>query len=153
MKTCSHRRNHPVGRTLHLLDVENLVGGTGAGLPVAPALEAYRRTIAVAAHDHVLLGSGPTMAFEASVAWPGALLRVGRGVDGADNALLAEADPSFLAAHYDRVVIGSGDHAFVPLVSRLRALGVAVCVVTRDDTSLSGDLRRLTLARTLAPVQ
>lgn len=141
--------NHPAGRTLHVLDVENLVGGTGADLPVAPVFDAYRATVRIGADDHVLLGTGPTMALEASLAWPGALLRVGRGLDGADRALLAETDPGFVAAHYDRVVIGSGDHAFAPLVSRLRALSVAVCVITRDEMSLSADLRRLTLTRTL----
>jgi hypothetical protein len=148
MSVCTHRK-HPAGRTLHVLDVENLAGGTEAARPLAEVFAQYRATMAVTADDHVLLGTGPTMALEASLSWPGAMLRVGRGIDGADRALLAEADPTFLAAHYDRVVIGSGDHAFAPLVSQLRALGVAVCVIARHGESLAGDLRRLTLSRTL----
>jgi len=42
---------------------------------------------------------------------------------------------------YDHVVIGSGDHAFVPLAAALRVRGVVVLVVSRAD-SLHGDLRR-----------
>ena len=50
--------------------------------------------------------------------------------------------------HYDRVVIGSGDHAFAARAHELRAAGVVVVVVA-GTAHLSGDLRRaaaLTLA-------
>lgn len=142
-------RHRPIGRTLHLIDVENLSGGRAAGpKAVAPALADYRRTIDVGADDHVVLGSGPLLAVAAGRSWPGARLVVGRGVDGADRALLRAADPAFLAARFDRVVVASGDHAFAGLVSELRARGVAVVVVSRPG-SLSADLRRLTLCRPL----
>lgn len=141
----------PRGRTLHVIDVENLVGGSAVDLDaVAPALAAYRRSVAVAEIDHVVLGTGPRLAFAAKVAWPGAQLRVGRGVDGADRALLTALESRFVAARYGRVVVASGDHAFCGLVSSLRALGTAVVVVTRDELSLSRPLRRLTMHRTLA---
>ncbi len=134
-----------------MIDIENIVGGTGAGAAaVGPTLAAYRSTMVVHADDHVLLGSGPTLAVAAGLAWPGAQLRLGRGLDGADNALLDALDVDYVAAHYDRVVVASGDHAFIGLVAALRARRVAVVVLTRDDTSLSGDLRRLAMHRTLA---
>jgi hypothetical protein len=144
------RHHRPAGRTLHLLDVENLSGGRAAGpRAVAPALAAYRRTVTCGADDHVVLGSGPLLALAAGRSWPGARLVVGRGVDGADRALLRAADPEFLAARFDRVVVGSGDHAFADLVAALRARGVAVVVVSRPS-ALSAELRRLTLCRPLA---
>jgi hypothetical protein len=146
----SRSNRRPTGRTLHLIDVENLAGGRAAGpKAVAPALAAYRRTIDVATDDHVVLGSGPLLAVAAGRAWPGGRLVVGRGVDGADRALLRAADPTFLAARFDRIVVASGDHAFAGLVGELRARGVAVVVVSRPG-ALSADLRRLTLCRPLA---
>lgn len=143
----------PQGRTLHLLDVENLAGGTArGGGAVAAALAAYRATVRVEPDDHVVLGTGPTFACPAMAAWPGARLRVGHGVDGADLALLGDIDPAFAATRYDRVVIGSGDHIFCSLVAALRPLGVAVVVVA-PPSSISGDLRRLAPFRPLCPLE
>ena len=145
-------RSHPAGRTLHVIDVENLVGGSAAGpAAVGPALAAYRSTAPVGLDDHAVIGAGPTLAVAAGLAWPGCQLRIGRGIDGADRALLDAVEPAFAASHYDRVVIGSGDHAFVPLVAALRARGVPVVVVVRDRRSLALDLRRLAMHRTLTP--
>jgi hypothetical protein len=67
---------------------------------------------------------------------------VGHGLDGADLALLDDVDPDFVSAHYDRVVVGSGDHLFCSIVSTLRPLGLVVLVVARAE-SISRDLRRL----------
>ena len=148
--TSPSRKHLPAGRTLHLVDIENLAGGSAADAAVvAEAVERYRRTIAVTDDDHVIVGSGPTLAVTAGRAWPGARLVLGRGVDGADRALLEATDPAFVAARFDRVVIGSGDHAFAPLVAELRRRGTAV-VVTRREGTTSVELRRLTLCRPLA---
>lgn len=137
------------GRTLHVLDVENLVGGTTAGTAsVEACLSAYRSTIAVAPVDHAVLGSGTTFACACAEAWPGARLHLGRGLDGADHALLQAIDPDFTARRYDRVVVGSGDHIFCGLVTGLRSRGLAVLVVARPG-SLSRDLRRLAPYRPL----
>lgn len=144
-------RSHPAGRTLHVIDVENLVGGSAAGAAaVAPTVAAYRATAAVRPDDHAVIAAGPTLAIAAGMAWPGAQLRFGHGLDGADRALLDACDPAFVAEHYDRVVIASGDHCFGPLVAALRARGVAVLVVVKDERSLARDLRRLAMHRTLA---
>ncbi len=153
MATGTRSAQRPLGRTLHLLDVENLAGGTAAGPDaIAPSFAAYRATVRVAPGDHVVLGTGPTFACAAGAAWPGARLRVGHGLDGADLALLDDVDTAFAASHYDRVVIGSGDHLFCPLASALRAHGLAVIVVARDG-SVSRDLRRLALFRPLVGVE
>lgn len=145
------RRRCPKGRTLHLIDIENLCGGTTAGdAAVAEAVDRYRKTIRVAEDDHIIVGSGPTFLVAAKLAWPAAQVVLGRGIDGADRALLHAAEPSFVVDHYDRVVIGSGDHAFAELVVDLRAHGTAVCIVTRDATSGSSTLRRLAHCRPLS---
>jgi hypothetical protein len=142
---------HQPIRSLHLIDVENLVGGSRVGVDaVAPAFEAYRRTVTVGPEDHVVLGTGTELAFASKAAWPGALLRIGKGIDGADRALLSALAPDFIASHYHRLVVGSGDHAFAPMVAELRSRRVAVMVIVRDRTSLSGDLRRLAMHRCLA---
>jgi hypothetical protein len=147
----SHCR--PKGRTYHLIDIENLCGGTASAGDddVARAVARYQRTITVADDDLVVIGSGPTLAPAAKAAWPSARLVVGKGIDGADRALLAADDPRFLADRFDRVVVGSGDHAFAELVIDLRARGTAVCVVTRDRTSGSAALRRWAQCRSLVP--
>ena len=145
------RRTCPKGRTLHLIDIEHLCGGTAEGeLAVAAAVARYRKTIRVAEDDHVIVGSGPTLVVAAKLAWPSAQVVLGHGVDGADQALLDAADPTFVADHYDRVVIASGDHAFAELVIDLRAQGTAVCIITRDLESGSRALRRLAWCRPLA---
>ena len=142
-RTRSRPAPHPRGRTLHVIDVENLAGGTTAGaVAVRACLTAYRSTIRVSSVDHAVLGSGTTFACACADAWPGARLRLGHGLDGADHALLDAVDPDFTASRYDRVVVGSGDHIFCGLVAGLRSRGLAVLVVARPGT-LSRDLRRL----------
>jgi hypothetical protein len=153
MAATARSRCRPKGRTCHLIDIENLCGGT-AGVDeaaVATAVARYKRTITVADDDLVVIGSGPTLAPVAKAAWPSARLVVGRGVDGADRALLAADEPRFLADRFDRVVVGSGDHAFTELVIDLRSRGTAVCVVTRDRASGSDSLRTWAPCRPLVP--
>jgi hypothetical protein len=96
-----------------------------------------------------VIGAGPTLAVAAGLAWPGCQLVVGRGIDGADRALLAAVEPAFAASHYDRVLVASGDHAFAPLVAQLLERRVLVEVVVSQERSLSGQLRRLAMHRTL----
>jgi hypothetical protein len=79
---------------------------------------------------------------DAGLAWRGAQLVIGRGVDGADRALLAMvADPRWVAARFDRVVLGSGDGIFVSALASLRNLGVATGIVAPEN-NISWALRR-----------
>jgi len=116
--------------------LENLAGGPRAdGAQVAAAVAAYRQEVTVVPGDHAVVACNANngdMVCAARAAWPGASVKVGHGRDGADDVLIAECDPDRLAARYDRVVIGSGDHAFIPLTNALRARGVVVVVVSRD---------------------
>ena len=146
------RAGTPEERAFHALDLENLVGAFGrsrlgrkAALETAvrSAIANYVRVAGVAERDHgVAVGSRRFVAVAAfelprQIAW-----RVSASVrDGADRVLLDLCDPVFLAHHYERVVIGSGDHIFAPLAAKLAELGVAVDVVARYG-ACSGELRR-----------
>jgi hypothetical protein len=128
------RRDLPVGRTLHLIDIENLVGGSHQPQPaeaVRAALASYGLAVPFGRYDHGVLACGRALGFATKDAWPGALVKVGHGIDGADRLLLAEADPAYCQAHYSRVVVASGDRCFRSLVVELDQAGVDVCVVSR----------------------
>lgn len=135
------RRHGTPGRTLHLIDIENLVRGSGAShAQVAEALAAYRATVVVGSGDHVVIASGRRLLMAAGLAWPGARLLLGAGVDGADLALLDASLPALAAAAYDREAIGSGDGIFAARAGELRRAGLVVTVVSLGE-SLAIDLR------------
>jgi hypothetical protein len=124
----------PAGRTLHILDFENLCAGS-ARIPEFKenVVTIYRRIAGVDEKDHVVVGVGPTGFLHAADAFPGCRLVIGRGLDGADVALLKVLeDVDWIAQRFDRVVIGSGDHCFSSVVEHLRSLGLLVAVIARE---------------------
>lgn len=124
-------------RSLILCDVENLsevpppLGTQGdyeCGLRMLADLAQVELT------DHVVVASHPNPkdAFAARSVFPGCLVQIGHGPDGADNMLLEHLhDPDWVAARYGRVVIGSGDGAFADALKALGAAGVPTVVVSR----------------------
>lgn len=129
---------HHCPRTLHLVDIENLIGGAVHRDDCARAMEAYRQVAAWAQRDHAIVGAGPTTAEVAFFVVPAGIQRVlGRGLDGADRALLAAVDAAFVARRYDRVVIGSGDGRFANLATELRLRGAEVWVVAKSRLGIS----------------
>lgn len=135
------RRHLPAGRTLHLVDLENLAGGSCVDWSeVTSVLARYEQVVRVRPGDHRIVACARRLAFPAKDWWKGALVKAAHGIDGADRALLAEAAPAFVRRRYDRVVVASGDHGFAPLVVELDAAGVDVCVVSRRD-ALARQLR------------
>lgn len=122
----------PVGRTLHLIDIENLAGGSDASPELLnDVVRAYRCAAPVSPGDHVIIAAGSRLAFAAGAAWPGARLVVGHGVDGADRALLGQlTDIAWVATHFDRVVLGSGDRIFTDALASVRAMGIATGIIT-----------------------
>jgi hypothetical protein len=129
-------------RTLHLIDIENLVGDPVADdESVRGAVAAYKQAASVRPDDLAVIASNGKLAMAAGLAWPGALLRIGRGPNGADLALLAAASPDWVTRRFTRVVIGSGDGIFVDLVRHLRLHGRRVTVVGRPG-SIAGKLRQ-----------
>ena len=119
------------GRTLHLVDLENLSGG-----PSRPADEharswrAYEDAAGIAVGDQVVVAaSGRTMRDAVWFLPTGIASRSANGADGADRVLLEVGDAAWIASRFDRLVIGSGDHAFAELADAVQALGVEVEVV------------------------
>jgi hypothetical protein len=124
----------PAGRSLHLVDLENLMGGPWqAPAVLQQASDLYREVAPVQPSDHVIVATNTALAVDAGLMWPGAELRHGTGVDGADLALIRQVqDHAWIAARYDRVVIGSGDGIFASVASAFRQRGVAVGVIARE---------------------
>lgn len=129
------RSHHiPAGRTLHLVDLENLMGGPFQSQASMHCVSNWYRSIApVERADHVIVAVNPMLAMAAGSEWPGTRIRVGKGPDGADRALINELqDPRWVASHYDRVVIGSGDGIFASIIGSMRGYGIAVGVLARE---------------------
>lgn len=124
------------GRAIHLLDLENLVGtGRPTAAMITDAARAYAEVVRVGATDHFVLGCGSSTAFSAFFAWPWPSRRVlGSGQDGADLALLDVLMTEDLSGRYERIYVGSGDHAFEPAVRALVGAGVDVKVVARPSS-------------------
>ena len=145
MSQVPRQRRWSGGRTLHLVDLENLLGTTtpAPGL-VRSVLSEYLRKASWREGDLVVLGMSRHTATWAGFEVPDGLAHrvVTRdGVDGADLALLEECDNEPLH-RVERVVIGSGDHAFLAAMPRLRADAAAVWVVGRAGATS----RRLRMA-------
>ena len=125
-------------RTLHLVDIENALGGAVATADEVRAFwRAYREfAVGVGEDDHVVVASSSIMAKVAWFALPqaGIQRRVKDGKDGADHALLESVDLDRDAARFGRLVITSGDHIFAPLARDARAAGMRVHQVIGNGT-------------------
>lgn len=134
----------PAG-SLHLIDLENHTSGSRATVDeVAAAVSRYRRAITVTPVDHVVIATGPTLAPVAVFAWPGSRFLLGRGLDGADDALIGWADDRDRIAHrYHDIYIASGDHRFADLAADLTGRG-AHTIAVATARSLSARLAQAT---------
>jgi len=128
-------------RTLHLVDIENLVG---TGLPteweVAMIRQAYASRVGIGEMDQVVIGCNHKALPSAGLGWPGARYLVRSGPDGADTELLAVISGENVAARFTDIVIGSGDGAFTSAAAALGSAGPKVTVVSRR-TGLARTLR------------
>lgn len=127
-------------RTLHLVDLENLVGDPFA------EVDEVRRVLA----DYLVLSDWREGDLVTVAVNPGLGRRVlwdlgiqcaphtKGGEDGADLALLTHAAPEFVERRAGRLVIGSGDHIFLQRALAVRNRGVGVLVVARPGTVCSG---------------
>lgn len=120
-------------RTLHLVDIENLMGD--AHRRVELTAEAFRRFLRAASWqegDHVFVAGQPghlaAIGFDPIVPHRGMVAY--RGPDGADRRLTELDTVDHIGARFGKVVIGSGDHHFVELTAGLAANGVEVVVVS-----------------------
>jgi NYN domain len=118
-------------RSLHLIDIENLVGhGRASEEELASAASRYIENVRVVKGDLIVIGCDRGLRLDIGLAWPGVRVVGGTGKDGAEKALLADISAAAMALRFSQVVVGSGDHAFAGLVRDLRALGTVVGVLS-----------------------
>ena len=116
-------RSGDLDRSLHLVDIENLVGEPTSWRPdrIRATFDAYLQTATWRPGDSLVVAANPSfmkmlafdlvgMAHRSLCAW---------GKDAADQLLLG-AVPADVGTRFGRLVVGSGDHAFAPLVASLR---------------------------------
>ena len=122
-----------LGRTLHLVDIENLLDQPPrlvSGDRAVQVFGQYLETASWRSGDSVVVASNPklmrSMMFQLTdipcrmlCAW---------GEDAADRLLLG-AVPNHVETRYARVVVGSGDHIFGDLIDQLRGSTVRTLVV------------------------
>jgi len=130
------------GRELHILDVENLLGGTYfAPEDVCDLRAGYLLATAMSTNAQVVVGaSADASAISGGVGWPGSGLRLRRGPNGADLALVDVLEHDDVTNRFERIYIGSGDGIFAPVAAELAQHGVDVTVVSRR-AALSAKLR------------
>jgi hypothetical protein len=116
----------PAGRRLVLVDIENLVGGSGrSAREVDTVYRTLRQVVGCDPHDVWVVACGCSLAATAGHVF-GTRLLVERGIDGADRKLLEQLDPTAVVGRYASVVLASGDaRAFTAPVIELADRGVA----------------------------
>lgn len=128
-------------RTLHLVDIENLAGGPRrAAQCFGRALREFEEAAEVAEEDQVVMAADVNLWKRTAFDVERGRYLVGFGRDGADRVLLQEARVDWVVERFERLVVGSGDHAFAPLARQVRRRGLEVVVVARSG-SLAGALR------------
>ena len=143
-----HKRVVPVAlpeknRTLHLVDIENLVGEPAAWTDenVVAVFDEYLQEADWQPGDSLVVASNPglmgRLAFKLSAIPHRSLCAT--GPDAADN-LLINAVPTEIADRYGRIVVGSGDHAFTQLLTGLQ--GHASTLVVYGVGRISWELYR-----------
>ena len=122
-------------RTLHLVDLENLLGDPRAD--AASALATFDAFLGVARwqpDDHVILATNPWLMTKIAFDLPVPASRHAvHGRDGADIMLLSLAATELVVKRYGRLVIGSGDGIFTNRARAVHDGGIQVDVVARPD--------------------
>jgi hypothetical protein len=144
-------RSGDLGRSIHLVDIENLVGEPTSWRPnrIRATFDAYLQTATWRPGDTLVVAANPSfmklfafdlagMAHRPLCAW---------GKDAADKLLLG-AVPADVGARFGRIVVGSGDHAFAPLVASLRGcietlVVTAAGLIAADLYVATDDVQRL----------
>lgn len=124
-------------RTLHLVDVENLMGADHERIEITvPSVLAYLLAVRWRRGDHVVLAGQPghVLALGLGLPVPHLCLVAYPGADGADRRLTDHDTAEHIGERFDRLALGSGDHHFVPMARRVRALGVEVVVAHRPGS-------------------
>lgn len=123
-------------RSLHIVDPENLVGsGRPSTEDLAYVMAMYGLVSGRRESDQVWFGASSVETLmklrqvggSAGLVWQ-------PGPDGAELALDARLDWDHMAKRFSRVVFGSGDHYFAPIMSYLAGQGLEVVCVAREGS-------------------
>jgi len=126
-------KNRATRRRLVAMDIENVNGGAVGSRSLADA--AYNEVaeaIALRDDEQIVIGVGPSSLLAVGQSQPRSRLVMGRGLDGADHALLAVLGGESLASRFDEIVIVSGDGIFTEVAAWLAREGAHVTVVARE---------------------
>jgi hypothetical protein len=127
------RRRFPA-RTLHVIDIENLVGSAIPTTEQVRDVEGwYTQHIGFGPDDMVVIAASHLGLLNVALGWPHARYRVRSGPDGADLELLDVLLHEDIPNRFTHVVLGSTDRIFGPTSQSLAARGVKVTVVHRRD--------------------
>jgi len=130
-------------RTKIYVDLENACGGSNL---VAKNQRVVKKRIQMFTDQfasQVTYSVGPSALQDCpSLIWDWEFARFlpGRGLDGADLALLSAIQSDRFRANIDSLILVSGDHIFAETVEALKSTGIATTVVTQRQ-SLSNQLR------------
>lgn len=118
-------------QALHLVDIENLASGWCHSQMGLAALDSYFRVAGWVEGDLVVVAANHRLAvaigFDIDIAHR--LIVNGLEADAADRELLDHAAGDWVQRAVDRVVVGSGDAIFAPMIERFGRLGLATMVV------------------------
>jgi hypothetical protein len=124
------RRASFTRRTVHLVDLENVVGRSHlTESAVRQACAAYTRCGVVAAGDHVIVATSHHNLLAAGFGWPNTRRLVRSGPDGADLALQEVMGHERLEHRFGACILLTGDGGFAHPVAALIGRGLRVEVI------------------------
>jgi len=124
------RRTALTSRTVHLVDLENVIGsGNLTECAVREARAAYVGRVAVGAGDHVIVATSHHNLLAAGFGWPDARHLVKSGHNGADLALQEVMAGERLEQRFGACILVTGDGGFAHSVAALIARGLRVGVI------------------------
>lgn len=130
-------------RSLHLVDVENLLGSDSpTRRNVARCMGAYRELGVLREDDVIVVACNPAIGVSVGLSWRSARLIVRRGSSGADLPLVDVALRERVESRFDQVVVASGDGLLVDVVDSLQRRCVTIAVGAPPESLL----RRLRMA-------
>lgn len=132
-KTARRRQcavNFGVTRTVHLIDLENVVGsGHVTELGAQQARAAYLNSGVVAPGDHVIVAVSHHNLLAAGYGWPDARRVVRSGLDGADLAIQEVMASENLHNRFGCCIVVTGDGGFAEVVAAMNRAGLPVGVI------------------------
>lgn len=129
-------------RTLHLMDIENLVGfARPCEMEVQTCLEHYANLVDTSGPNQLIVACNHGAAHAVGCCLgEGPRLLVRSGADGADHALLDVLSYENVEQRFGHLVVASGDGIFAGRVAEITSMGIPVTVVARRE-SLAARLR------------